>query len=158
VASAFLLSGALLAGAAVTALAQAVTIPNVHLRNFAIEGAPSSVRAGSTLNFQVTANGFPHNLAIDGNGVEVRPSTPNVMDGQSATITLQAPSQPGTYNLYCPVGQHRANGMVVTLNVVSGPAGLPATGGAGLPMLPAGLAAAGMAAGAAGVALRRRRA
>lgn len=154
--SAFCLSGVLLGGAAVTALAQAAQAFNVHLMNFVIQGAPAQVRAGVPLVFNVTAEGFPHNLAIDGNGVDLRPSIPNIQNG-TGTITFPA-LQPGTYHLYCPVGQHRANGMDVTFTVVAGataagPTRLPATGGAALP---AGLGALGLVSGAAGVWLRRR--
>jgi LPXTG-motif cell wall-anchored protein len=51
------------------------------------------------------------------------------------------------------VGQHRANGMVMTITAVAGPAALPATGGAALPL---GLAGAGLASALAGIVLRRR--
>ena len=151
VAAVFLLSGSMLAGATVTAFGQ--TFNGVRLTNFAIAGAPTSVRAGSSLVFNASSEGFPHNLAIDGNGVDIRPTDPNLAAGASGTITLTAPSQPGSYMLYCPVGPHRAQGMVVPLTVVAGAATLPVTGGFAVP---AGLAAAGLAAGAAGIVLRRR--
>src|SRR5947207_971772 len=110
--SAFSLSGALLAGAVVAAYAQAAQTFSVHELNFAIEGAPSTVRAGAPITFNVTAEGNPHNLAIDGNGVNLTPSTPNIQNG-TGTVSFSA-LQSGTYHLYCPVGQHRANGMDVT--------------------------------------------
>jgi LPXTG-motif cell wall-anchored protein len=151
VVSAFLLSGSLLVGAAATALAQQAQMFNVRLSNFRIDGAPPQVRAGAPLVFNVTSEGFPHNLAIDGMGVDLRPTTPNI---QNSTGTITFPAlQPGTYNLFCPVGQHRPNGMEVRLTVVAGATALPATGGAALPL---GLAGAGLAAAAAGVVLRRR--
>jgi plastocyanin len=149
-----LFAGALFTGAAVTAMAQAAQTFNVRLSNFMIAGAPAQVRAGTPLVFNATANGLPHNLAIDGNGVELRPSTPNIMDGQSGTVTFPA-LQPGTYTLYCPVGMHRANGMQTTLTVVAA-SNLPATGGLAGTVLPAGLALAGFASAGAGVFLRRR--
>jgi hypothetical protein len=72
-------------------------------------------------------------------------------------LTLTAPTAPGTYALFCPVGQHRQNGMEVPLTVVAGAPTLAAAGSAaGAPALPLGLAGAGLAAGATGVALRRR--
>lgn len=150
--SALLLSGALLTGAAAAAYAQATQTFSVHEMNFAIQGAPASVRAGTPLVFNVTAEGFPHNLAIDGNGVDLDPSTPNIQNG-TGTVTLGPLTRPGTYHLYCPVGQHRANGMDVTFTVVAGASALPRTGGAALPL---GLGAAGLLSGAAGIFLRRR--
>ena len=152
--TAFLFAGALFTGAAVAAMAQAAQAFNVQLTNFAIGGAPAQVRAGSPLTFNATSSGLPHNLAIDGNGVDLRPSTPNLTDGQSGAITFAA-LQPGTYNLYCPVGMHRANGMQTTLTVVAA-ANLPTTGGIAGTALPAGLALAGLASAGAGVILRRR--
>ena len=158
--AALLFAGALLTGAAVTAFAQAAQTYSVQLSNFRIDGAPAQVRAGAPLTFNVTAMGFPHNLAIDGNGVDLRPSTPNLMDSSGA-ITFGA-LQPGTYTLYCPVGMHRANGMQTTLTVVAGAANLPTSGGGlRLPLtggfgLSGGLALAGLASAAAGTFLRRR--
>lgn len=153
VAAAFLLSGSLLTGAALTAFAQ--TFNGVTLRNFAIEGAPTSVRAGSTLVFNVMNPGpaGPHNLSIDTGSAVISSPDPNVQPGTNGTIRLTAPTTPGTYKLFCPVGQHRANGMEANLTVVAGAAALPATGGFAVP---AGLAAAGLVAGAAGAVLRRR--
>ena len=117
--SAFLLAGALFTGAAVTAFAQAAQAFNVQLRNFTIAGAPAQVRAGAPITFNATAMGLPHNLAIEGSGVDLHPGPgPNLTDGQSGTITFAA-LQPGTYTLYCPVGMHRANGMQTTLTVVA---------------------------------------
>jgi len=154
---AFVLAGAFFTGAAVAASAQAAQTFNVQLSNFVIAGAPAQIRAGTPIVFNVTAMGFPHNLAIDGNGVDLDPTTPNIQNG-TGTVTYPA-LQPGTYHLYCPVGMHRANGMDVTFTVVAslptsgGAVRLPNTGGFGLP---AGLALAGLGSAAAGVFLRRR--
>jgi plastocyanin len=157
--SALCLSGALLAGAAVSAYAQTAQSFNITESNFRIDGMAAQVRAGAPLTFSVTASGFPHNLAIDGNGVDLDPTTPNIQNG---TGTVNFPAlQPGTYHLYCPVGQHRANGMDVTFTVVAGAAAapggaavrLPATGGAALPL---GLGIAGLISGVTGFVLRRR--
>lgn len=56
---------------------------------------------------------MPHAIAIEGNGVD--------QDGQvvqpGGTSTVTADLKPGTYTFYCPVGQHRQNGMEGTLTV-----------------------------------------
>src|SRR5204862_8320342 len=151
--SALWLAGALLSGAELVARAQAAQTFNVTESNFVISGAPSQVRAGAPLVFNVTSSGFPHNLAIDGNGVDLEPTTPNIQNG-TGTVTFPA-LQPGTYHLYCPVGQHRANGMDVTFTVVAGaaaaPAGraaaLPRTGARAMPLGAVAPAAAGAASG-----------
>ena len=163
-AAAFLLSGSMLTGAAATAFAQAqmfnVTLDG-NVRPFAIGGAPASVRAGTPITFAArnvgpagdTSTPHTHNLSIEAPGGTIIPSpVPNLTGGQSANITFSA-LQPGTYVLFCPVGAHRANGMSVNLTVVAGASALPATGGFAVP---AGLAVAGLAAGAAGIVLRRR--
>ncbi|HEV2121966.1 MAG TPA: plastocyanin/azurin family copper-binding protein [Chloroflexota bacterium] len=168
-ASVFALSGSLLVGAAATAFAQAQTY-NVRLTNFAIEGAPATVTAGATLRFNAVSFGFPHNLAIDGNGVDIRLNEPNLTDGQTGVFTMTAPAQAGTYNLYCTVGRHRDQGMVVPITVVAGVVALPRTGDAATVIasseaaaaasnapLPAGLGIVGAAVGASGMMLRRRR-
>ena len=158
VGAALMLSVSLLLGAAGLASAQAQSV-NVVLRNFAIEGAPAAVRAGQQLRFVATNPGPQgnHNLSIDGMGATIASPDPNVAPGTSSVLTLTAPATPGTYALFCPVGQHRQNGMEVSLTVVAGATGLAAAGGAaGVPALPLGLAGAGLVAGAVGLLLRRR--
>ena len=109
------------------ASAQAQSV-NVVLRNFAIEGAPAAVRAGQQLRFVATNPGPQgnHNLSIDGMGATISSPDPNVAPGTSSVLTLTAPATPGTYALFCPVGQHRQNGMEVSLTVVAGATGLAA--------------------------------
>jgi plastocyanin len=58
-----------------------------------------------TIAFE-NASSTPHAVEIEGNGVEAKS---NVVTGGSATVT--ADLKPGTYEFYCPVGQHRQNGM-----------------------------------------------
>ena len=164
IAGAFLLSASLLTGAAATAYAQAqafnVTLDG-NVRPFAIGGAPTTVRAGAPITFNArnvgpagdTSTPHTHNLAIEAPGGQtIQSPVPNLTGGQSAAINFAALT-PGSYVLFCPVGAHRANGMSVNFTVVAGAAALPATGGFAVP---AGLAVAGLAAGAAGMVLRRR--
>jgi plastocyanin len=58
-------------------------------------------------------NTMPHTVAIEGNGVEA--SGDAVEAGNSSTTT--ADLEAGSYTFYCPVGQHRQNGMEGTLTV-----------------------------------------
>src|SRR5205085_465109 len=88
---------------------------------------------------------FPHNLHIEGNGVslDVKPDGP-VAAGESFTGAVTLPA--GTYDIWCPVGNHRDQGMVGTLTVAGAaaggaaqvPAALPRTGDAdaGPPVAP----------------------
>ena len=71
-----------------------------------------SVKAGEvTFNFS-NPSGVPHAFDIDGvegaEGEEVQGA-----DAAPLTVTLE----PGEYEFYCPVGGHRAAGMVGTLTV-----------------------------------------
>jgi uncharacterized cupredoxin-like copper-binding protein len=165
-AAAFLLSGGLLSGAALSAFAQAqtfsVTLDSTN-QPFVIGGAPTQVRAGAPITFSArnvgpagdTSTRYTHNLAIEGpNGQTMQPSTPNLTGGQSGTITFAA-LPAGNYVLFCPVATHRAIGMQVPFTVVAGATTLPATGGY---VVPAGQAVYGLLAGAAGMVLRRRQA
>jgi LPXTG-motif cell wall-anchored protein len=166
VGAAFLLSGSLLTGAVGMAFAQAQTF-NVTIdgtpRPFVWMGLPTTVRAGAPITINArnvgpagdTSAPHTHNIAIEApGGVTIPSPVPNFTGGQSATLNFAALT-PGTYTFYCPVGQHRANGLSTTFTVVAGAAALPATGGFAVP---GALAAAGAAAGAAGFVLRRRRA
>ena len=53
-----------------------------------------------------------HDLRID----ELNVATRQLKEGESETIAF-TPTEPGTYEYYCTVGQHRAMGMVGTLVV-----------------------------------------
>ena len=56
---------------------------------------------------------LPHAVEIEGNGVE---ETTEIVTGQDAP-PLTVDLKPGTYEFYCPVGDHRAEGMEGTLTV-----------------------------------------
>jgi plastocyanin len=59
------------------------------------------------------SSGKPHAIAVEGDGVD--------QDGQTAApgsdSSVTAMLKPGTYKLYCPVGNHEQGGMVGTLTV-----------------------------------------
>ena len=56
----------------------------------------------------------PHDLAIEGNGVDAGPSD-TIQGGETADLTVDL--QPGTYTFYCAVPGHREAGMEGTLTV-----------------------------------------
>ena len=60
-----------------------------------------------------SGNQFPHAIEIEGNGVEEETETVQPGDRSSVTVDLR----PGRYEFYCPVGNHRAQGMEGTLTV-----------------------------------------
>jgi plastocyanin len=77
---------------------------------------PSSVdfeRPG-TYAFEVVNDGqVAHALEVEGEGIEEETET--LEPGQRATLTVDLDS--GSYELYCPVGDHKERGMTGTLDV-----------------------------------------
>ncbi len=58
--------------------------------------------------------GATHALTIDGPGVKDKP-TDQVSPGKTAAVTVTL--QKGTYELYCPVGNHKQQGMDMHITV-----------------------------------------
>ena len=86
---------------------------DVSLVEWAID-MPGELPAGPT-TFVVTNNGeFVHNFEIQGQGIE-RVFGLDLEPGQ--TIALTVDLTPGEYYVYCPVGNHVAEGMELTLTV-----------------------------------------
>ena len=84
---------------------------------------PSSLTVAKpgTVTFQVTnAGSIGHALEVEGNGVEEETST--ISPGSSAKLTVDL-SKNGTYEVYCPIDNHRAMGMEAKLVVGGGSAG-----------------------------------
>jgi uncharacterized cupredoxin-like copper-binding protein len=85
----------------------------VGLTEYQIE-MPTSLSAGSQ-TFRVTNNGTTeHNFEVEGQGIEEAFET-NLSPGE--TQTMQLDLAPGTYEVYCPVGNHRDQGMEIQLTV-----------------------------------------
>ena len=71
-----------------------------------------SAPAGSVTVKLVNESDTPHAVEVEGNGVEEESET--ITGGETElTVDLEA----GEYTYYCPVGQHRQNGMEGTLTV-----------------------------------------
>jgi uncharacterized cupredoxin-like copper-binding protein len=98
--------------AAPTAAAIEVT---AKLTEFSIELSQDTFTPG-TYEFVAEEEGAsPHALSIEGPGVDST-STEVIQPGgenQRLTVTLQT----GTYTLWCPVGNHRGQGMETTITV-----------------------------------------
>jgi len=93
--------------------AQTGTIVTAGLTEFNIELSQASLSPG-TYTFVAEEKGQqPHALSIKGPGVDSA-TTPVIQPGgasQRLTVTLQS----GTYELWCPVGNHRQQGMELTI-------------------------------------------
>jgi uncharacterized cupredoxin-like copper-binding protein len=93
--------------------APAQTTTEVGLTEYQIE-MPTSLSAGSQ-TFSVTNNGtVEHNFEVEGQAIEEKFET-NLSPGETQTMQLNL--EPGTYEVYCPVGNHRDQGMEIQLSV-----------------------------------------
>lgn len=98
-----------------TGTSQAAGTPvQVKEHEFAIVLSQQTFTAGA-YTFQLTNDGtVAHNLNISGPGIKDAHSD-NVMPGKTSVLNVTL--QPGTYELWCSIGNHRANGMDVTITV-----------------------------------------
>jgi plastocyanin len=95
-------------------IAGAATV-TATLTDFKVELSTTSFTAGSYTFIAEQKGQRPHALSIKGPGVDTT-TTPTIQPGgasQQITVTLQ----PGTYELWCPVGNHKEQGMTVTVTV-----------------------------------------
>ena len=81
---------------------------------FALDPDSVDVKAGS-VTFNVTNDGeIVHNLEVEGNGVE-ETLPADLAAGDSGELTVDL--EPGTYEMYCPVGNHADEGMTGEITV-----------------------------------------
>src|SRR6267378_5489231 len=88
---------------------------SVKLSEWKVELSQASVAAG-TVTFAITnAGSIPHGFEVEGKGIEKEIAT--IQPG--ATDTLTVTLKPGTYEVYCPVGEdsHKKLGMETHLKV-----------------------------------------
>jgi uncharacterized cupredoxin-like copper-binding protein len=85
----------------------------VSLIEFAID-MPTNLPAGE-VTFQIANDGeFTHSFEIENEAMEEE-LEPALEPGQSGTLTVNL--EPGTYTVYCPVGNHREQGMEIQVTV-----------------------------------------
>jgi uncharacterized cupredoxin-like copper-binding protein len=76
--------------------------------DFALDPASVSVDSAGTYAFQVVNDGqVAHALEVEGKGIEEETKT--LQPGERATLTVAL--EAGSYELYCPVGDHAERGM-----------------------------------------------
>jgi hypothetical protein len=101
-------------GGNVSGLSPAQPAPiEVSLTEYQIE-MPTSLSAGVHLFSVANNGGSEHNLVFDGQGIEIELSD-DLNSGQ--TQNMQVYLGPGAYTVYCPVGDHRGQGMEIALTV-----------------------------------------
>ena len=80
---------------------------------YALDPSEASAPAGA-VTFTVTNDGeIPHNLEVEGEGVEE--VTETIDGGASTELTVEL--QAGTYELYCSIADHQEQGMEGELTV-----------------------------------------
>jgi plastocyanin len=76
---------------------------------YALDPADPTVSAG-TVTFDVSNDGqITHNLEVEGPNDEASLDQ-DLAAGDSGTLEVDL-SEPGTYEMYCPIGNHRDQGM-----------------------------------------------
>jgi plastocyanin len=94
--------------------------------DFAFAPNAVDVDEAGTYTFRLVNDGnSTHALEIEGGGAEA--ATAEVAPGASAEVTIAL--EPGSYELYCPVGDHRELGMEGTITVGGGAGGGSTTTG-----------------------------
>jgi uncharacterized cupredoxin-like copper-binding protein len=90
---------------------------SAKLSEWKVELSQATIAAGSVTFTVANAGSIPHAFEVEGQGIEKE--TEVIQPGSSATLTLTL--KPGTYDVYCPVGQdsHKHLGMETHLRVVS---------------------------------------
>ncbi|MDM7914924.1 MAG: hypothetical protein ACE15D_08435 [Candidatus Eisenbacteria bacterium] len=94
--------------------ANAAPTVEATLTEFTIQ-MPDTVRAGSTRFHVVNAGTMEHGFHVEGQGIDKALAT-SLMAGQMADLDVDL--VPGTYRVYCPVGDHSQRGMTRNLIVV----------------------------------------
>lgn len=81
---------------------------SISATDFAFTPSTVTVDAPGTYTFDLTNDGgTDHAIEIEGQGSEERSDT--VSPGESASVTIDLES--GTYEMYCPIDGHKAQGM-----------------------------------------------
>jgi uncharacterized cupredoxin-like copper-binding protein len=85
------------------------------LTEFKIALSRTDLSPGTYTFHAVNAGHTVHALEIDGPGVEDQATPGDLQPGQTANLTVTL--KPGTYDVFCPVGDHKTLGMNLELTV-----------------------------------------
>ena len=96
-------------------------------KEFSLDPSTISLPRTGTYEFEVTNNGqITHALEIEEGEGGAEEETDDIEPGETATLRFTFSSD-GSYEMYCPIGNHRQEGMDGTITVGSGGAGAGTT-------------------------------
>ncbi len=99
------------------AVEEPVEVIEINETEFSLDPAEITLERPGTYVFRAVNSGNAvHALEIEGGGIEEE--TENIQPGESTEMEVNL--DPGTYKLYCPVGNHEERGMVGTVTVREG--------------------------------------
>jgi len=115
-AAGLLLAAVALAGAPIHPAPGNRAAVSAKLSEWKVELSEHTITAGTVTFTVANAGSIPHAFEVEGQGIEQE--TDAIQPGASATLTLTL--KPGTYEVYCPVGEdsHKKLGMETDLKVV----------------------------------------
>ena len=100
-----------------TSVSGAAQTVEIRESEFSLDPAEVTLDSAGTYRFRAINDGsVDHALELEGNGVEEETET--IGGGESAELV--ADLREGTYELYCPIGNHRDQGMVGRVVVGAG--------------------------------------
>jgi uncharacterized cupredoxin-like copper-binding protein len=112
------------ASAAAPATASSTQTVTLSEKEFSITPASISLTKPGTYTFKATNNGsIGHALEIEGHGVEQKTGT--IDPGKTATLRVDL-AEAGSYEVFCPIDDHKNMGMKASLTV--GGSAAPAMG------------------------------
>src|SRR2546428_4101874 len=127
-ATGLLLAAVALAGAPAHRAPGGPAAVSAKLSEWKVELSERTIAAGTVTFTVANVGSIPHALEVEGQGIEQE--TAVIQPGSSATLTLTL--TPGTYEVYCPVGEdsHKKLGMETELKVAGAQSsGAPGYGG-----------------------------
>lgn len=89
-----------------------VTVIEMEAGSFYYTPNVITAKKGEKIRIVMNSVSMMHDFVID----ELNVKSPVVKDGDTATVEFVA-DQVGTFEYYCSVGQHRANGQVGTITI-----------------------------------------
>jgi uncharacterized cupredoxin-like copper-binding protein len=104
-------------GGVVASAEVAVTTVTVTMKEFKLSPSATKLAAGKVTLVAVNHGKIPHALAIAGPGLKM---TKSAMVAAGKSVRLTVTLKGGSYELWCPVGNHASLGMKSTLKATGG--------------------------------------